>query len=281
MITDPFFVVSSKILQCTRFKKYWRTLSQYISMLVSLSPKWPIHLIKLVISYYYFWVNVVMLKMSEDWLKVSKNITTYLCKMWISTNALFSAIPPFTILRLSQEDALRLIHTYHGIPMPFPCHAIPVRIQIVSFPFHLHSAAMFDSHMLSCSHVPFPWHAMTMLFWKWPLKAATQRGTGKAWYVWISNGWLDMECGWPAHIRLLPATMQSSKVVTRSRLTVRIFLSTTRTFTKDKALLENGRVVAWHVWINTAWERQGMRELAFKNTWNVTPSTFQPQIIIL
>jgi hypothetical protein len=31
--------------------------------------------------------------------------------------------------------------------MPFLCHAVPLRVQIVSFLFDLHSAAVFDSHM--------------------------------------------------------------------------------------------------------------------------------------
>jgi hypothetical protein len=31
--------------------------------------------------------------------------------------------------------------------MPFPCHAVPLRVQTLSFPFDLHSAAVFDSHM--------------------------------------------------------------------------------------------------------------------------------------
>jgi hypothetical protein len=41
----------------------------------------------------------------------------------------------------------RLAHIYHTMPMPFPCHAVPLRVQIVSHPFDLHSAAVFDSHM--------------------------------------------------------------------------------------------------------------------------------------
>jgi hypothetical protein len=32
-------------------------------------------------------------------------------------------------------------------PMPFPCHAVTLRVYIVSFPFDLHSSAVFDSHM--------------------------------------------------------------------------------------------------------------------------------------
>ena len=49
----------------------------------------------------------------------------------------------------------------------------------------------------------------------------------------------------------------------------RIFPATTRTFTKDAALLEQGRGAAWHVWINarhgrgTAWARHAMCESAF------------------
>jgi len=37
-----------------------------------------------------------------------------------------------------------------------------------------------------------------------------------------------------------------------------MFPATTRTFTKDTALSEQGRGAAWHVWINgTAWQRHG------------------------
>jgi hypothetical protein len=31
--------------------------------------------------------------------------------------------------------------------MPFPCHAVLVRVWILSFPFDLHSAVVFDSHI--------------------------------------------------------------------------------------------------------------------------------------
>jgi hypothetical protein len=39
----------------------------------------------------------------------------------------------------------------HVVPMPFTCHVAPIslRVLVVSFPFDLHSAATFDSHM-SC-----------------------------------------------------------------------------------------------------------------------------------
>jgi hypothetical protein len=35
----------------------------------------------------------------------------------------------------------------HTAPLPFPCHAVPLRVYIVSFPFDLHSEAVFDSHI--------------------------------------------------------------------------------------------------------------------------------------
>jgi hypothetical protein len=46
------------------------------------------------------------------------------------------------------------------------------------------------------------------------------------------------------------------------RLSVRIFMATTRTFTKETTLSENGRGAAWHD-SGTAWARHGICELAF------------------
>jgi hypothetical protein len=87
------------------------------------------------------------------------------------------------------------------------------------------------------------------------------RDMGTACYVWINIGLPEMVCGRPAHVRLLTATTPSStKVVTVNTVAVpavRIFPSTTRTFTKDTALSENGRNAAWHVWIDAAGERHG------------------------
>ena len=44
---------------------------------------------------------------------------------------------------------------YHAATLPFPCRALPLRVQNVSFPFDLHSAAVSDSHL--------PCHAHAML----------------------------------------------------------------------------------------------------------------------
>jgi hypothetical protein len=150
---------------------------------------------------------------------------------------------------------LRLIHTYHAVPLP--CRAAKGFYCVFPIWFTQCGRVWF-THA-----IPFPCHATTMPFWKRPLKATAQRGMGTAWYMWISIGRPATACGRPARVRLFPATTRSStKVVTGSRLAVRIFPSTTRTFTKDTALWENGRVAAWHVWINAAGERHGMCELA-------------------
>jgi hypothetical protein len=91
------------------------------------------------------------------------------------------------------------------------------------------------------------------------------------------HGRRETACGLPARVRLLPATTRSStKIFIRSisnllttihtydckewyqhttkkticqtvGLAVRIFPATTRTYTKDTALLEQGRGTAWHV----------------------------------
>ena len=114
------------------------------------------------------------------------------------------------------------------------------------------------------------------------------------------HGRRETACGLPARVRLIPATTRSSaKVVirripisdaggqceTKQRLSwtrktvvaahykkddllhcglaVRMFPATMRTFTKDTALSEQGRGVAWHMCINarhgmgTAWARHG------------------------
>jgi hypothetical protein len=97
-------------------------------------------------------------------------------------------------------------------------------------------------------------------------------GMRTVWYVWNSIGRPGAACGRPGCVRLLPAaTRNSAKVVTRTRLAVRIFPSTTRTFTKNTELSENGRVAAWHLWINSAGERHGMCELAFNLTFQNRP----------
>jgi hypothetical protein len=148
-----------------------------------------------------------------------------------------------------------LIHTYHAVPLP--CRSAMGLDWVFPIWFTQCGCVWFTHAM------PLPCQATTMPFWKQPLKATAQRGMGTAWYVWISIGRPQTACGLTARYRLLPVTKWSyTKVVTRSRVAVWIFPSTTRTFTKDTALSENDRVAAWHVWINTAGERHGMCESA-------------------
>ena len=57
--------------------------------------------------------------------------------------------------------------------MPYPCYAhsfpaMPLRVWNVSFPFDLHSAAMYDSHL--------PCHAHAML---WPCRSSQGHGTAR------------------------------------------------------------------------------------------------------
>jgi hypothetical protein len=78
----------------------------------------------------------------------------------------------------------------HAAPMPFPCHAVPLSVLIVSLPFDLHSAAVFDSHMPCRAHAaPVPCHDHAVL------KATSQghgttryrRGMSMAWHYELAS----------------------------------------------------------------------------------------------
>jgi hypothetical protein len=91
----------------------------------------------------------------------------------------------------------------HAAPMPFPCHAVPLRVYIMSFPFDLHSADVFVSHMPCHAHaapvpcscfthaMPCPCSARAVLR---PCRSESdfsrpRHNTAWAWHVWISlNG---------------------------------------------------------------------------------------------
>jgi hypothetical protein len=138
--------------------------------------------------------------------------------------------------------------------MPFPCSSAK-GLNCVFSNWFTQCGRVWFTHA-----IPLPCHDNAVL------KATSQghgtarheSGMGTAWYVWISIGRPETACGRPARVpHLLATTRSSTKVVTRSRLAVRIFPSTTRTFTKDTALSENGRVTAWHVRTKAAGERYG------------------------
>jgi hypothetical protein len=148
--------------------------------------------------------------------------------------------------------------------MPFPCHAAPPRFLDCVFPiWFTQCGRVWFTHAMAVS-LPCHDHAVLKATSQDHGTARGESGMGTAWYTWISIGRPETVCVRPARVRLLPAiTRSSTKVLTWSRLEVRIFPSTTRAFLKEKALSENGRVTAWHVWINTAGEQHGTCELAF------------------
>jgi hypothetical protein len=82
----------------------------------------------------------------------------------------------------NRSNVLRLIHTYHVVPMPFPCHAVPLPCLSLKsldcvFPIWFTQCG----RILFTDAMPFPCHATNMLFWKRPLKATAQRGMVTAW----------------------------------------------------------------------------------------------------
>jgi hypothetical protein len=88
--------------------------------------------------------------------------------------------------------------------MPFPCRAGLLRPYIVSFPFDLHSAAVFDSHMPCRSHaVPLP--CLEYAFLK-----ATSQGHGRfiAWLRRQGDGMLTA-CWRLASFKLYHTQFQS------------------------------------------------------------------------
>ena len=91
--------------------------------------------------------------------------------------------------------ALRPIHTYHAVPMPFLCHAVPLRVCLSHL---IHTVRPCLIH--TCHAMPLPCFDHAVL-----LKATAQHVRR------------ETACALPTRVRLLPATMRSStKVVLRS-----------------------------------------------------------------
>jgi hypothetical protein len=136
----------------------------------------------------------------------------------------------------------------------------------VSFPFDLHSAPVSDLH-LPCHAMPMPHpcHALTIPFFPRP-RHSTAVETRPVGYL-PAFSFFRLPHGVPRRLlseayqsssqRSIPtavksgsSTIQKIRSVKLVGLAVRIFPVTTRTFTKDMALLEHGRGAAWHVGIN-------------------------------
>jgi hypothetical protein len=69
--------------------------------------------------------------------------------------------------------------------MPFPCHAFPLRVHNVSFPFDLHSAVVFDSH------IPCRSQAVTLSCHEYAVLKATYKDPGRG-TVWERNGMCEL-----------------------------------------------------------------------------------------
>ena len=142
----------------------------------------------------------------------------------------------------------------------------------MSFPFDLHSSAVFDSH-LPCRAHAIPDHALL-------LNATAQHGRRDTtcsrsafsgyhaeFHEVVSDAYqsqMQVASVKPNTVCMDEEKSGSSTLQKRlSRTSSRIFPATTRTFTKDMALSEQGRGAAWHVRINTrhgrgeAWARHG------------------------
>jgi hypothetical protein len=137
--------------------------------------------------------------------------------------------------------------------MPFPCHAVPLRVLNVSFPFDLHSAAVSDSHLPCRAHTtPFfsrPRHSTaverrpvgylpTFTFFRLP-RGVPQRLLSE---TYQSSSHRSI----PTTVKSGSSTLQKKTICYTVGPAVRIFPAITRTFTKDTALSEQSRGAAWH-----------------------------------
>jgi hypothetical protein len=91
---------------------------------------------------------------------------------------------------------LRLIYTYHAVPMPFPCRSAKCLDCVFPIWFTQCGRVRFTHAM------PFPCHTTTMPFRKLPLKATSQRGMRTA---WERHGMCELgSAGYRRHVGDLP-----------------------------------------------------------------------------
>jgi hypothetical protein len=168
---------------------------------------------------------MLMLKKSRCYLHFTKTESIWPCSLDLDFHPCrpnaphslpFCTSSAFTPSDLRQvHSLLRLIHTYHAVPMPRPCCSLPcLAAKGLDFVYTVRACLIHTCHAVP---MPLPCHATTMSFWKRLLKATAQRGLGMAWHVWIIIFLPETACGSHVRIRLLPATTRSStKVVIRS-----------------------------------------------------------------
>jgi hypothetical protein len=122
-------------------------------------------------------------------------------------------VPPLLVnLPLTLSANSHKLCCSYAAPKPFPCHVVPLKVYIVSFPFDIHSGAVFDAHK-PCRARAMPRPCRFESNFSRPRLSAAW-----AWHVWISVGRPETACRRPARVRLLPATTRSStNDVIRSR----------------------------------------------------------------
>jgi hypothetical protein len=126
----------------------------------------------------------------------------------------------------------------HAAPVPFPCHAVSLEVKI--WPSHLiYTGRPCLIHTCHAAPVPFPCPAVSKGTSEGHGTARHGRGRGTAWHVWINIGRLSTACGRPATFGFFRLTGRVSRRLfdddVGSRLAVRFFPATTRTFTKETA----------------------------------------------
>jgi hypothetical protein len=116
-----------------------------------------------------------------------------------------------------------LIHTFHAMPMPRPCHAL--NMSLFSRP----------RHSTAVGYLP------AFGFFRLP-RGVPRRLLSEAYQS-------SSQRSIPTTVKSGSNTLQKIRSVKLVGLAVRIFPATARTFTKDTALLEQARGAAWHVCI--------------------------------
>jgi hypothetical protein len=119
-----------------------------------------------------------------------------------------------------------LIHTCHATPMPRPCHALTMPF----FSRPRHSTAV---ERRPVGYLP------AFGFSRLP-RGVTRRLLSEAYQS-------SSQRSIPTAVKSGNSTLQKKTICLTVGLAVRIFPATTRTFTKDTALSEQGRVAAWHM----------------------------------
>jgi hypothetical protein len=195
-------------------------------------------------------------------------------------NSVIASYSPYNICNVFEpsKEALQELgkgRFTHSMPRPCHSHTVPCRAAEGL-------ECVFPIWFTQCGRVwftlemPCPCHALTM-----PLFSRPRHSTA----VWrrpvgflpafgffrlprgVPRSLLSEAYHFPSQLSI-PTTVKSGSSTLEKRLVVRVFPATMQTFTKDTALLEQGRSAAWHVWINaqhgrgTAWARHAMCESA-------------------